>query len=75
MRDQALLAVRWIIRAMLKNRPDILRALAKHKVRQAAKAKGLWKGRDHLRQPLKRIKTASPYQQLPRQTIALESVV
>ena len=37
-RDQALLEVRWIIRSMLKNRPDILKALAANKVRLAVMA-------------------------------------
>jgi hypothetical protein len=37
-RDEALLESRWIINSMLKNRPDILRALAKNKVRLAIMA-------------------------------------
>lgn len=37
-RDEALLEARWVIRSMLKNRPDILRALAKNKVRLAVMA-------------------------------------
>lgn len=37
-RDQALLEVRWIIRSMLKNRPDILKALAANKMRLAVMA-------------------------------------